>query len=92
MHRVHAPLDGFCNQTGRAEFETPFEFPHVEGVLVWGDPAVGGVTVQQINAAFSQPKGLKALMQRVVAAKCDCAQFDILVRWSFPFPQRLFSS
>jgi hypothetical protein len=27
-----------------AEFEVPFEFPHVESLLVWGDPAVGGVS------------------------------------------------
>jgi hypothetical protein len=59
----------------RAEFEVPFEFPHVAAVLVWGDPAVGHVTVEQINAAFADPtKGLRQLIERVATKKCDCAK------------------
>jgi hypothetical protein len=59
----------------QAEFEVPFEFPHVEAVLVWGDPAVGHVTVEQINAAFANPAtGLRQLIQTVATKKCDCAK------------------
>ena len=57
----------------KAEFEVPFEFPHVESVLVWGDPAVGHVTIEQINTAFEGPQGLKQLIHRVGAAKCQCS-------------------
>lgn len=58
-----------------AEFEVPFEFPHVESVLVWGDPAVGGVTINQVNTAFETPKsGLKSIITRVASAKCACGK------------------
>ena len=59
----------------QAEFEVPFEYPHVEAVLVWGDPAVGHVTVDQIDAAFANPTtGLRQLIQKVATKKCDCAK------------------
>ena len=56
-----------------AEFEVPFEFPHVKSMLVWGDPAVGHVSLQQINAAFADPKtGLRQLIQRVGVRHLPC--------------------
>jgi hypothetical protein len=58
----------------KAEFEVPFEFPNVESVLVWGDPAVGHVTTAEINAAFEGPHGLKQLIQTVGTAKCNCGK------------------
>ena len=37
--------------------------------------AVGHVTVEQIDAAFNNPTtGLKQLIERVAAKKCDCAK------------------
>lgn len=72
----------------------PFEFPHTESVLVWGDPAVGKVTVEEINTAFEDPKtGLKQLIQRVGTAKCDCSKtmcsghgrWYIAPRFGWPF-------
>ena len=47
----------------------------MEAVLVWGDPAVGHVTVDQIDAAFANPAtGLRQLIQTVATKKCDCAK------------------
>lgn len=56
------------------EFEAIFEFPHVEAALIWGDPAVGHVTIDDVHDAFTRSDGLKALIARVGKAKCDCAK------------------
>ena len=41
---------------------------------MWGDPAVGHVTVDQINAAFNDPSnGLRKLIEEVTTEKCECA-------------------
>ena len=70
-----AAAEQFLDQAHlRDEFEAIFEFPHVEAALIWGDPAVGHVTINDVDTAFTCADDRKALVQKVGTAKCDCAK------------------
>eukprot|EP01012_Entosiphon_sulcatum_P011480 TRINITY_DN16991_c0_g1_i1.p1 TRINITY_DN16991_c0_g1~~TRINITY_DN16991_c0_g1_i1.p1 ORF type:complete len:468 (-),score=56.55 TRINITY_DN16991_c0_g1_i1:31-1434(-) len=55
----------------RAQMLLPYEFQHTEAVLVWGDPAVGGVTLEALQKYFVST--FKPLIVEFETAQCNCA-------------------
>merc|ERR1711976_185013 len=55
-----------------AEFKVPFEYPNTEANLVWGDPAVGGVSIAEIEHYFDTT--MAPFVKNLVDKQCECAK------------------
>lgn len=53
-----------------ADFQIPFEFPSVASVLVWGDPAVGGVGMKALREYYQGT--FKPWASGVLQERCQC--------------------